>query len=142
MVDAIRERPVPFDPDAVVQEFAALLKSYRIAAVSGDRYAGEWPRERFRKYGIEYRVADHTKSELYQALLPRLNAGTIELLDHARCVKQLCALERKTARGGRESIDHPPHGKDDVCNAVAGVAQAAKVAQAFVGRWRCERLMG
>ena len=50
-----RERRPPFSPDGVVQEFAELLKSYKVRRVVGDRYAGEWPRERFRVHGIEYR---------------------------------------------------------------------------------------
>jgi hypothetical protein len=35
-------------------------------------------------------------------------------------VAQLCSLERRTTRGGRDSIDHPPSGHDDLANAVAG----------------------
>jgi hypothetical protein len=32
-------------------------------------------------------------------------------------------LERRTGRGtGRDNIDHPPGGHDDVCNAAAGAA--------------------
>jgi hypothetical protein len=30
-------------------------------------------------------------------------------------------LERRTARSGKDSIDHPPGAHDDVANAVAGV---------------------
>jgi hypothetical protein len=44
------------------------------------------------------------------------------LLDHPRLVTQLCGLERRTARGGRDSIDHAPGGHDDLANAVAGAA--------------------
>jgi hypothetical protein len=44
------------------------------------------------------------------------------LLDDPRLIDQLCALERRTARGGRDSIDHPPGAHDDVVNTVAGVA--------------------
>jgi hypothetical protein len=62
------------------------------------------------------------KSDLYRELLPVLNAGRIELLDNPRLVSQLCALERRTARGGRDSIDHPPGAHDDIANSVAGVA--------------------
>jgi hypothetical protein len=29
-------------------------------------------------------------------------------------------LERRTTRGGKDSIDHPPGGRDDVANAIAG----------------------
>ena len=38
---------------------------------------------------------------------------------------QLCGLERRTARGGRDSIDHAPGGHDDLANAVAGAAALA-----------------
>jgi hypothetical protein len=37
-------------------------------------------------------------------------------------VAQLCGRERRTARGGRDSIDHAPGGHDDLANAVAGAA--------------------
>jgi hypothetical protein len=30
---------------SIVEEFAAILKLYRVNKVEGDRYAGEWPRE-------------------------------------------------------------------------------------------------
>jgi hypothetical protein len=36
-------------------------------------------------------------------------------------IGQLCALERRTARGGRDSIDHPPGLHDDLANVAAGV---------------------
>jgi hypothetical protein len=35
-------------------------------------------------------------------------------------VSQLVGLERRTARSGRDSIDHPPGGHDDLANCVAG----------------------
>jgi hypothetical protein len=128
VLDLVRERRPPFSPDSVVQEFAVTLKSYGVSTVIGDRYAAEWPRERFRVHGVEYRVADKTKSDLYRDLLPALNSGRVELLDHSRLVGQLCSLERRTARGGKDSIDHPPGSFDDVANAVAGVANAALAA--------------
>src|SRR5262249_27348310 len=69
VVDAVREVRPPFSPEAVVAEFAALLKSYNISTVTGDRYAGEWPREAFRKLGIAYEPAARPKSALYADLL-------------------------------------------------------------------------
>lgn len=73
---------------------------------------------------ISYRPADSTKSEFYLGLLPRLNAGTVELLDDRRLANQLCGLERRTSRAGKDSVDHGPGGHDDLVNAVAGaVAQ-------------------
>jgi hypothetical protein len=121
VLDALRERRPPFSPDDVCAEFAALLKTYGVTEVHGDRYAGEWPRERFRSHGIQYVPAERPKSDLYRDLLPILNAHRAELLDVPRLAAQLCGLERRTARGGRDSIDHPPGGHDDVANAVAGV---------------------
>ena len=120
VLDAVREVRPPFGPDSVVQDFAALLKSYRLGSVTGDRYAGEWPRERFRVHGIGYELAEKPKSDMYRDLLPILNSGQAELLDIPRLHSQLCGLERRTARGGRDSIDHAPNGHDDVANAVCG----------------------
>jgi hypothetical protein len=125
VVDVIRERKPPFSPDGVVSEFATLLKAYGIASVRGDRYAGEWPRERFGVHGIDYVAAGKPKSDIYRDLLPVLNGGRAELLDHPRLTAQLLGLERRTARGGRDSIDHPPGAHDDVANAVAGAIVTA-----------------
>jgi hypothetical protein len=121
VLDALREIRPPFSPAATVAEFAGLLRAYGLSDVTGDRYAGEWPREQFRKHGVTYQVADKPKSDCYRDALPALNGGLVELLQHPRCVAQLCALERRTARGGRDSIDHPPGGHDDLANVAAGV---------------------
>jgi hypothetical protein len=99
-----------------------LLKSYRVTRVTGDRYAGEFPRELFRKCGIEYRCADKAKSDLYRDLLPLLNSGRIVLPKSDRLVNQIVGLERHVARSGKDSIDHSKGMRDDLCNAVAGVA--------------------
>jgi hypothetical protein len=120
VLDSVREVRLPFSPDGTVRDFAALLKSYGISAVIGDRYAGEWPRERFRAHGIQYQLAEKPCSDLYRDMLPMLNSGQCELLDIPRLTSQLCALERRTARSGRDSIGHPPSGHDDIANAVAG----------------------
>jgi hypothetical protein len=125
VIDAVRERKPPFSPDDVVLEFSGLLKGYGVRKVVGDRYAGEWPRERFRVAGITYELSDKPKSDIYRDCLPLLNSGKIELLDHNRLVAQLCNLERRTARGGRDSIDHPPGQQDDLANVCAGVALQA-----------------
>ena len=121
ILDALREVHAPFAPEQVVTEFVDLLRPYRVTRIGGDRYAGEWPREVFRKLGVAYQVCETAKSDLYQRLLPSLNSGQVELLDHPRLLAQLSNLERRTARGGRDSIDHPPRAHDDVANAAAGV---------------------
>lgn len=60
------------------------------------------------------------KSELYRFLLPMINAGRAELLDHSVLRAQLLGLERRVARSGRDSIDHAPGGHDDAANVAAG----------------------
>ena len=124
-IDATREIQPPFSPEAVINEFAALCKSYRVRTIVGDKYAGEFPREQFRKRGIEYRCSDKTKSDLFRDLLPLLNAGRIVLPKSDRLVNQICGLERRVARSGKDSIDHSPGSHDDLANAVAGAAEYA-----------------
>jgi hypothetical protein len=124
VIDVVRERRPPFSPEDVVLEFSAILDSYRISNVTGDRYAGEWPRERFRERGIAYEPAAKPKSDLYRELLPAINSRMVDLLDDARLFAQIVGLERRTARGGRDSIDHAPGAHDDVANAAAGVVAA------------------
>ena len=120
VLDAVRERRPPFSPEDVVADFAQLLGSYGLSGIVGDRYGGEWPREAFRRHGISYDPSARTKSDIYRDSLPALNSRTLSLLDDERLVNQLCGLERRTARGGRDSIDHSPGGHDDLINAAAG----------------------
>ncbi len=119
VLDALRERKPPFSPEAVVAEFAATVKLYKVTKVTGDRYGGEWPREVFRKAGIAYEPAAAPKSDLYLACLPAINSGKAALLDVPRLAAQLVSLERRTGRG-KDVIDHSPGGHDDVANAAAG----------------------
>ena len=120
VLDLVREVKPPFSPEATVAEFAAVLKAFQLSTATSDRYAGSWPTEAFRKVGITVEPSTRTKSEIYQAVLPQVMSGSCELLDHARQLKQLGALERRTARGGKNSIDHAPRQHDDVANAAAG----------------------
>jgi len=125
VLDLTRERQPPFSPEAVVTEFCGLLKSYGIGTVHGDRYAGEWPRERFRGQGVEYFAAAKPKSEIYLSLLPAINSKRVDLTDNQRMIGQFCGLERHTARGGRDSIDHRPAAHDDLANACGGALMLA-----------------
>lgn len=53
--------------------------------------------------------------------LAAFNSGRVELPPDDKLQAQLVGLERRTARGGRDSIDHPPGGHDDRANVVAGL---------------------
>ncbi len=125
VLDAVREVKPPFSPDAVVEEFVALLTAYRLNEVTGDRWGGEFVREQFERRAVSYVVSERTKSEIYRELLPLLNSRRAELLDLPRLGAQLGGLERRTARGGRDSIDHAPGAHDDMINAAAGALVSA-----------------
>jgi len=83
------------------------------------------PREQFRKCGVDYEPAAKPKSELYGKLLPVINSRRVALLDNGRLVSQLISLERRTSRGGRDSISEPPGANDDLANAIAGAVSMA-----------------
>lgn len=120
-------------------DFAALLQSYGVYVATADRFAGEFPTEQMGKHTIMVNPCERSKSEIYREFLPRLNSGSVELLDLPRLHTQLTGLERRTARGGRDRIDHVPGGHDDVANAACGalvevflpVARAYGVGQAL-----------
>jgi hypothetical protein len=119
VVDVLRaRRGVPAE---ITAEYAALLKSYGIRKVTGDKYAGSWPADEFKKHDTKYAPSEKPKSGLYLDLLPALNSGRVELPPDDRLVNQLIGLERRTARGGRDSIDHAPGGHDDRANVIAGL---------------------
>src|SRR5262249_44586508 len=118
VLDVAREVSAPFDPKHAVQEFAAILTSYRLTQVTGDRYAGEWPISAFAQHGITYQHADKSRSELYLECMPLLTTRRARLLDNTRLLSQFRQLERRTG-SARDVIDHPRGGHDDLCNSVA-----------------------
>lgn len=120
VLDCVRECRPPFSPEDVVEQFSNTLKAYNITEITGDRWGGEFVREPFRKRGITYNLSEQPKSEIYTNTLPLLNARMCELLDLPRLQAQLCGLERRTARSGRDSIDHATGQHDDVSNSVCG----------------------
>ncbi len=133
VLDCVRERQPPFSPEAVVSDLAATLRAYRCASVSGDKYAGEFPRELFRKCGVTYTPAERSKSELYVELLPLINSRRVDLLDDRKAIAQLVGLERRTSRVGKEFIDHAPGAHDDRINSIAGaVVTAAAYSPMFI----------
>lgn len=138
VIDCVRAWQPPFNPTSVVAEAASLLKRYRCHTVTGDRYGGEWPREAFRHEGISYTVADRDRSALYMELLPVVNAGNVELLDDAKLLRELRALERRSGTAGRDRVDHRPGDHDDRANCVAGVVALLARSHKRVARfgWR------
>jgi hypothetical protein len=139
ILDAVREIRPPFNPESVVAEFAMLLRSYRVSSIEGDRYAGEWVASAFRNKGIHYGHATKSRTEIYLDALPEINSHSFRLLDNEVLINQLCALERRPLRGGRDAIDHPPGGHDDVANAAMGALVRASSGSIFQMMTRQER---
>jgi hypothetical protein len=121
VVDCLRDIAPPFSPESAVEDLTRTLAAYNVTTIQGDRYAGQWPVESFIRFNVVYEQSAQPKSDLYRDMLPLLNSQRVALLDNQKLVNQLTSLERRVARGGRDSIDHPPSGHDDLCNAVAGL---------------------
>jgi hypothetical protein len=126
IVDAMRKATPPFSPEAVVEDFCQLLSEYRVTSISGDNYAGEWPKEQFRKRGVQYVRSEKPKSQLYRDLLPLINSESVEFPPDRMLLRELQGLERRTSRTGRDTIDHGHGAHDDLANAVAGACVYSK----------------
>jgi hypothetical protein len=120
-----RERRPPFSPAAVVAEFDQVLCQYGISEVIGDAYGAQWVQESFQRLGVRYRQSDKNRFQIYSETLPMINSHEVSILDDKRLVGQLVALERRTGRSGKDSIDHAPGAHDDVANGDCGALRHA-----------------
>ena len=126
VVDRTEERRPSFDPAAICEEYAEILKAYGIRRATSDRYAGAFPASAFAKHGVILEMSPMTASQLYLEFQPLLSAFRVELLNDERLKLQLKCLERRPMPGGQDKITHGDCG-DDVANAVAGaVVMAAR----------------
>ena len=109
ILDCVREVRPPFSPEAVVQEFADLLKTYRVTKVRGDRYARRVSARAVRQAGHQVRA--ERRSEEHPSIvnfLPLINSGKVRLLGNKRLVTQLIGLERRTSRAVATASTTPP----------------------------------
>jgi hypothetical protein len=120
ILDRLVEIRAPFDPGAAVGEIAATLREFSLATITGDKYAAQWVIREFKKHGVNYVHAMRDRSAIYISALPLLNAGKAQLLDSPRLVGQLCGLQRRTSSSGKQSVDHPRNGADDLANSTCG----------------------
>ena len=125
ILDCLVEIAPPFSPMNAIIQIAGTLQEYHLSEVTGDHYAAGFNTSMFNAAGITYRNSDRNRSDIYQDCLPLFNSGRVRLLDNRRLVSQFAALERKTSTMGRDVINHPQGGHDDLCNAAAGALVAA-----------------
>jgi hypothetical protein len=126
ILDVARRWPAPHSPQVVVAEMSEILKAYNVRRIIGDKFGGSWPGDEFQKHGITYEAAAKPKSDLYLHIQPVILSGRCELLDLKVLMAELRNLMRRARSGGKDLVDHPPRGSDDLANAAAGaITQAA-----------------
>jgi hypothetical protein len=121
VLDHLTEIRPPFSPDDAVRECADLCRAYGVTKIVSDKYAAAWPVARFAEAGIALEQSAMPRSDLYLNFLSLANSGRIELLDNGRLLSQFAGLQRRTARSGRDSVDHARDTHDDLSNVCAGV---------------------
>jgi hypothetical protein len=123
VVDSILKQsgPTPFNPRNAITKFAEACREYRVSKVTGDNFAGNTFKADFDSNGITYQPCRLSKSDLYEALEPAINAGEVELPDHPILQEQLLTLVVRGARVDHQSGDH-----DDHPNAAAGVVHVIR----------------
>lgn len=137
VLDALKETRPPFNTDEVTAAHSEFFKAFGVRVVQGDHYAGFWPRDRFAAHGIDYQRNARPKSELFLEFVPLLNSRKVELLDEKKMLGQLTALQRRTSRSGKDSVEHPPNAHDDAINAAVGAllrAHAHDAQQAIIAK--------
>jgi hypothetical protein len=148
ILDCLQRFAAPHNPYEIAARMTETVRRYHCDRLIGDAYSAEWCKSAFASHGVKYEHATRSewkegsqiknkvlkpKSVLYAELLPRLTSGEVELLDVEMLVSQISLLQRRTRSGARDSIDHPPGGKDDLANAVAGVCDAVVQRKIVVG---------
>jgi hypothetical protein len=138
IVDVCRGVAPPFDPQAVTEQFAALLRDYRITSVAGDNYSAAWVQDAWSKCGLRYTCSELPKSQIYLECLPLFTRGLVSLPDHKRLLRELRLLERRTHRSGKDTVDHGARGNDDYSNATCGVLRDLSARMSYMealARW-------
>ena len=120
VLDCLRIAQPPFDPEAVVGQFATTLRSYHLSTVVGDRYGAEWVVGAFGRAGIGYSPSERDRSALFVEMLPAFAERRVDLLDNVRLIAELRGLERRPRPGGRDAVTHGPGGRDDIANGAIG----------------------
>src|SRR5262249_29356561 len=120
IIDALRGRAGPFDPEELTKEYAALCKQYRCAGVTGDKYGREWVASAWRKCSIPYTTATLTASDTYLEALPLWTRGQVRIPDHPILLRELRLLERMPTRMGKDQVVHPRGCHDDFSNVTFG----------------------
>jgi hypothetical protein len=119
VLDCLVERKPPFDPIAVSRDMAAVIISYGLREVTGDRYSGDFVVRAFAAANVRYIHSRLDRSSIYGEALGIFTSGRARLVDNARLVSQLAGLEQRTT-STRTKIDHIQGSHDDLANSACG----------------------
>lgn len=125
IVDVCRAWRNP-NPRAIVTEVADLAKRYECSTISGDRYSIGFVVDAFAEEHIRFEPSPLDRSGLYLSLLYLANAGTVELPNDEKLLRELRGLQRMRGSSGKDRVDHPRGQHDDLANACAGAAVLAQ----------------
>jgi hypothetical protein len=125
IVDVVRGRPGPFDPQEVTREYAELCREYKISTVIGDLYGHQWTQQAWRENNMTYVPSDLSASMLYMETLPLFSRGLVSLPNHPVLIRELRLLERIPGRVGKDQVTHPRNAHDDLANATCGALRTA-----------------
>ena len=121
-LEAWRGKSAPLNSDAVLDEVAGVLRTYRIRTVTSDQFAVVPIADGLRKRGIDVHYQPMTndlKADMFSTLKRAINTGSIELLDDPALVGELIGLEVRPTPGGKAKIGAARSGHDDRAMAVA-----------------------
>ena len=119
-------------------EFVDVMKRYGITKAKADQVCGGMGCLAFAEPGRDITIepSERSKSEIYLEIEPLFAQGSIAIPADRTLLHELRNLERRTHRGGRDSVDHPLGGHDDYANALAGAAQMASGEDDGLATWK------
>lgn len=123
VADVVRGRQG--DPIAAAKEFVQLARDYSCSVIVGDAYGAEWVSGTFGDLGATYQTSQLVRSELYLSGQVLFTRGLVNIPPISILTRELRLLERKTARSGRDSVDHGTGGSDDWANSLFGALHLA-----------------
>ena len=140
-IDSWRGKRSPLNSDKVLDEIAALAKTYRIKRVISDQYAVVPLQDGLRRRGIKLiaqPLHNELKADIFGTLKRLLNMESIELPDDPALVSELINLQIRPTPSGKPHISAAAGHKDDRAMVVATVAHALfkpTQGRAFVEAW-------
>jgi hypothetical protein len=95
-----------FDPAEVTREYAALLKEYKVATVTGDNYAAQWVAGAWQSCNVAYVRSELPKSSIYLETIPLFARHLVRLPGSPEAAAR-AETARKTHTPLRQRLNRP-----------------------------------